>query len=196
MIQIKKLGILFGAVLALGVVPVASAASKRPPPMTPMELQALQSKEFETSKDNLFVAVMTVVQDLGYQVQSADLNTGFITAISAAERKTNFFEALSGSQSSMTTKMTAFVQRMPNAMSRVRLNFLLTKNTSSSYGQSTQQDQPVLDPVVYRSAWDKIDEALFVNSALEAPSPTPQGNPEPKAAEPAPAPAVAPTQAP
>lgn len=161
------------AIVGLGIItgaPDPAFAKKKAPVLTPMELQAIQSKEFETSKDNLFNAVMTVIQDLGYQVQSADLQTGFITATSATEQKTNFFEALGGSSSTANTKMTAFVQSMPNSMARVRLNFLVSKTTSTAYGQTNQNDKPVLDAIVYRNAWDKIDEALFVMGALE-PSP-------------------------
>lgn len=145
-----------------------AVAAKKPPPLTPLQLQSLQAREFETSKDNLFNAVMTVVQDLGYQVQSADLQTGFITAISATEQKTNFFEALGGGSSTANTRMTAFVQNLPNGMARVRLNFLISKTSQSLYGQSNQKDKPVLDASVYNNAWDKIDEALFLMSGLEA----------------------------
>lgn len=151
------------------IITAPAEAKKKAEVLTPLQLQALQSKEFETTKDSLFSAVMTVVQDLGYQVNSADLTTGFITATSAAQQKTSVFEALAGSQSTMSTRMTAFVQKMPNGMSRVRLNFLETRNSSSAYGQSTQQDKPILDAVIYRNTWDKIDEALFVSGALEAP---------------------------
>jgi hypothetical protein len=152
-------------------------SAKNPPQLTPMELQAIQSREFETSKENLFGAVMTVLQDLGYQVQSADLATGFITAISATENKTNFWEALGGVRSSGNTKITAFIQAMPNKMARVRLNFLNTKVLSSAYGQNAQNDKPILDAAIYKNAWDKIDEALFVMGALERQEPSaPSGN--------------------
>lgn len=143
------------------------AFAKKPPEMTPLQLQALQSKEFETTKDKLFDAVMTVVQDIGYQVQSADLQTGFITAMSATEQKTNIFEAFGGGSSTANTRMTAFVQNLPNGMARVRLNFLVSKTSQSMYGQSNQKDKPVLDAAIYNNAWDKIDEALFVMGALE-----------------------------
>lgn len=145
-----------------------AVAAKKPPPLTPLQLQSLQAREFETSKDNLFNAVMTVVQDLGYQVQSADLQTGFITAVSATEQKTNFFEALGGGSSTANTRMTAFVQNLPNGMAKVRLNFLISKTSQSLYGQSNQKDKPVLDASVYNNAWDKIDESLFLMSGLEA----------------------------
>ena len=61
-------------------------------------------------------------------------------------------------------------------MGLVRLNFLNTKITSSAYGQSAQNDQPILDATVYNTAWDKIDEALFVMGALEA---SPKALPKP-----------------
>lgn len=144
------------------------ALARKAPELTPLELQSIQSKEFETSKENLFGAVMTVIQDLGYQVQAADVNTGFITAVSATVQKTNFFEALGGVSSSGNTKLTAYVQKMPNGMARVRLTFLNTRTASSAYGQTLQQDKPILDPMVYRNAWDKIDEALFVLGSVEA----------------------------
>lgn len=141
--------------------------AKKKVQITPMELQALQSREFEASKENLFNSVMTVVQDLGYQVQSADMQTGFITATSAAEQKTSFFEALGGGNSTAVTKMTAVVQPMPSGSSRVRLNFMFSKLSSTMYGQSSQNDKPILDPAAYQAAWEKIDEALFVLGALE-----------------------------
>lgn len=149
------------------------AFAKKPPELTPMELQAIQSREFETSKENLFGAVMTVLQDLGYQVQSADLQTGFITAVSATQNKTNFWMALGGMAASGNTKVTCFLQPMPSGMTRVRLNFLNSRNVSSAYGQNSQNDKPILDATVYRNAWEKIDEALFVSGALQAPAPKP-----------------------
>lgn len=160
---------LFILLLAVATLP-GSAEAKKTPPLTPLELQALQSREFETSKENLFGAVMTVIQDLGYQVQSADLQTGFVTATSATQNKTSVWEALGGVSSSGSTKITAFIMSLPNSRTKVRLNFLSTKLMSSSYGQTSQQDAPILDAKIYTNAWDKIDEALFVMGALEAPT--------------------------
>jgi hypothetical protein len=154
------------AISAMALLSAGAAEAKKKPTMTPMELQAIQSKEFEVTKDDLFSAVMTVTQDLGYQVESADLQTGFITAASATENKTGFFEAMAGMSASGNTRMTAFIQQMPNKMSKVRLNFLNSKNSSSAYGRNSSQDKPILDPAVYNNAWEKIDEAIFVINAL------------------------------
>lgn len=167
----KKFAIALALGLSLASTP--SYAAKNPN-MTPMELQSIQSKEFETNKETAFGAVMTVVQDLGYTVQSADLNSGFITAASPTENKTGFFDAMVGAASSGNTVMTAFILHMPSGMTRVRLNFVNSKNMSSAYGRDSREDKPILDPHVYRTAWDKIDEALFVMGALSSSAPAPK----------------------
>ena len=120
-----------------------AAEAKKKPTMTPMELQSIQSKEFEATKDNLFSAVMT-----------------------------------------------AYIQQMPNKMSKVRLNFLNSKNSSSAYGRSSSKDKPVLDPAVYNNAWEKIDEAIFVINALNDVNPAGSKSPTPVTPE-ADAPSVA-----
>lgn len=155
---------------ALVFVPSAGIAKKPAPQLTPMELQALQQKEFETSKETLFASVMSVFQDLGYTIDSADLPTGFITASSVTTNKSSFGEALFGIAASGNTRATAFVEKMSNGMARVRLNFQNTKTRSGAYGQTTREDIPVLDPAAYRAAWEKIDEALFVRNAVDSPS--------------------------
>lgn len=159
----------FAIGFALGIAMISSpAVAAKKPKMTPMELQAIQSKEFETTKEVAFGAVMTVVQDLGYTVQSADVNSGFITAASPTENKTGFFDAWAGVSASGNTMMTAFIQPMPSGTTRVRLNFVNSKNQSAAWGQQSRQDKPIVDPQVYQTAWDKIDEALFVMGALSS----------------------------
>lgn len=155
--------------------------AKKAPQLTPMELQAIQSKEFQTTKETLFASAMSVFQDLGYTINSAEMQTGFITASSPMVNKTNFWGAMAGVASQGMTKATAFVEAMPNGYARIRLNFVNTVQSSSGYGQNTQADKPVLDPVPYRAAWEKIDEALFVRNALAKPAPAPA----PQAATPA-----------
>lgn len=159
-------------------------ARKKEPQLTPMELQALQQREFETTKETLFASVMSVFQDLGYTIDSADLPTGFITASSATNNKTNFGDALFGVAASGNTRATAFVEKMANGMARVRLNFQNSKTRSSAYGQTSKRDIAVLDPATYQAAWEKIDEALFVRNAIDTPTTTPATIPQGNTVEP------------
>lgn len=142
------------------------AAAKKQPELTPMELQALQSREYQTTKDQVFSSVMSVFQDLGYQISAADMGSGFITAGSANKNKTGFWEAMGGMSSSGSTRATAFVETMPSGYTRARLNFLNTKNISSAYGRSSANDKPVLEPKTYQIAFERIEQALFERGAL------------------------------
>ena len=56
------------------------------PTKTPLELQSIQAKEFETSKKIAFAATLSVFQDLGYIVESASFETGLITAKSPTKQ--------------------------------------------------------------------------------------------------------------
>jgi hypothetical protein len=153
-----------------------TAEAQRRQQLTPMELQALQTREFETTKEMLFAAVVSVFQDLGYQLEGADLTSGFITANSATQNRTSVWNAMAGQRASGNTRATAFVEQMPNGRARVRLNFLNTRSTSSMYGQNERRDRPVVDPATYSAAWDKIDEALFVRSAIAETDDAPAGS--------------------
>src|SRR5689334_4240375 len=121
--------------LAVGAAMTASpAVARKPPQLTPMELQSLQSREYQTTKDQVFSSVVSVFQDLGYQISAADVTTGFISAGSANTNKTGFLEAMVGMRSSGGSRVTGFVETMPSGSTRVRLNFMNTKNSSSAYG--------------------------------------------------------------
>jgi hypothetical protein len=131
---------------------------------TALAVQAFQTKEFDTTKALAFSSTLSVFQDLGYIVQSADKDTGFITASSPAGNKTSFLEALGGVSSSGQTKATAFVEEVRSGFATVRLNFVDAKTSSSAYGQSAANDKPILDPKVYEAAFARIGDAIFVRS--------------------------------
>ena len=63
-----------------------------PPPS--MELQTFQRKEFPTSKEVAFGSVVSILQDLGYIIKSADKDTGLISASSLAKHPMIFLEIL------------------------------------------------------------------------------------------------------
>lgn len=158
----RTLPIIFLVLIA--ICPTAVSAAK-PPKLTPLEIQALQTREFETSKSILFASVMSVLQDLGYTVDSADMDTGFIKGASPVDNSVNFWEVMGGQTSARNSRVTAFVEQMHGDRARVRLNFVNSKKNSSWYGQSSEKDTPVLDPKTYQIAWDKIDEAVFIRRA-------------------------------
>lgn len=152
------------AVCATAVFFLAGCATTQNGSQTSLAIQAFQAKEFEAAKNIGFASTLSVFQDLGYIVQSADRDTGFITAASPAGNKTNFFEALGGVSSSGQTKATAFVEEIRPGFTTIRLNFVDTRNSSSMYGRSSANDRPILEPKVYESAFARIGDAIFIRS--------------------------------
>ena len=150
--------------LGLTLMLVACATSKRVP-QTPLQLQSFEAREFETSKTAAFGSVLTVFQDLGYIVASADKETGFITAASPAGTRFNFWEALGGVQTSGQTRATAYAEEIRPGFVSIRLNFVNARRRSTFYGQTNDVDKPVLDPKEYAAAFERIGDGIFVRSA-------------------------------
>ncbi|MGN2241879.1 hypothetical protein ACFWZU_00060 [Frateuria sp. GZRR33] len=151
---------IFSVCLAMGML-VGCAPATKPAPNA-LQIQSFQTKEFEASKTVVFGSVLSVFQDLGYIVQSADKDTGFITAASPSSNKTGFWQAMAGVTSSGQTKATAFVEDIRPGFVRVRLNFVNSMNNSGHYGQNQSLDTPILEPKAYQTAFEKIDDAVFV----------------------------------
>jgi hypothetical protein len=132
------------------------------PALTPLEIQGLQTREFEGTKQIVFASVMSVFQDLGYIIQSADLSTGFITAQSAA-RSNSGIRGLSNVTNVTQTSATAFVEEIADR-TRVRLNFVNVNMRSYEQGQSDRQDTPILNAMTYQNAFERIENEIFVRN--------------------------------
>ena len=159
-------------VIAMGLVFLAGCTPPGPA-LTPLEIQSLQTREFKHDKAVVFASTMSVFQDLGYIVNSADLDTGLITTESPATGGHAAFPARltilpeltvwSDVTSVMQTKATAFIEQIGNR-SRVRLNFVITRQDSSVHGQTSRRDTPILDATVYQNAFERIENAIFVRA--------------------------------
>lgn len=132
------------------------------PTMTPLEIQSLQSREYETTKEIVFPSVISVFQDIGYTISNADIQTGLISAESASnsDAATKFWLGITKVSQ---TKATAFVEQVGDK-TKARLNFVEINKTSSGWGQTDQQDTPLLDAQLYQNAFEKIENAIFVRS--------------------------------
>ena len=148
------------------------------PPMTPLEIQSIQTREYEAPKKITFASVVSVFQDLGYTIKNADLNTGFINAESAsqstfigpeAEIFIGVIGGVLGGQPAATTQSveqtvaTAFIEEIKD-VTRVRLNFVMTRQSSSAQGQNSRRDTPILDVRIYTNAFERIENAVFIRS--------------------------------
>ncbi len=131
--------------------------------LTPLEIQSIQSRSYEHSKDVVFPSVMSVFQDLGYSINSADINTGLITAESAADsdKKLKFWLGITKVSQ---TKANAFIEKIGNE-TKVRINFVVINKKSFGYGQTDREDEQILNPQPYQNAFEKIENAIFIRSS-------------------------------
>ena len=162
---------------AVGLTLAGCVVQQQKPPMTPLEIQSIQTREFESPKKIVFASVVSVFQDLGYTIKNADLNTGFINAESASQNTSIGPEAeifigvigvLGGEPATTTQRVeqtvaTAFIEEIGNR-ARVRLNFVITRQSSSAQGQISRRDTPILDVRIYTNAFERIENAIFIRS--------------------------------
>lgn len=132
------------------------------PTKTSLELQAFQAKEFDSQKKIVFASTMSVFQDLGYSVTSSDVETGYIAAKSPTQNEVGF-----GKMIMKDTKSTAFIEELRPGKTKVRLSFVNTEEWSGAYGAKLVQDNPIEDPTVYNNAFTKIQEAIFIRTAIK-----------------------------
>lgn len=154
--------------MALPLFLTACATDGPAPQKTSLEIQAFQSKQFEADKKTAFNSTMSVFQDLGYVVNSASLETGFISAespIKGADGMKAFLENISNMRSEGKTAVTAFVEEIGGKTTRVRLNFVQRDKMLREYGQQANREKPILDPKVYESAFNKIGDAIFIRTS-------------------------------
>ena len=111
--------------------------------------------------------MLSVFQDLGYTIDDADKATGFITAQGPAEEAgfgwiELFVEDEDGDVVvTRQTKSTAVIEALNEERTSIRLSFVVGETQSGRRGTATRDEQ-ILDPDIYRNAFDKIDDAIFI----------------------------------
>ena len=149
--------IVFGLLLLTGCMATTKKAT-----MTPLQIQSLQSREYDAKKEVVFPSVISVFQDIGYTISNADIQTGLISAESSS---TSDFASKFwlGITKVSQTKATAFIEQIGNK-TKARLNFVEIKKSSSGWGQTDREDTPLLDAKLYENAFEKISNAIFVRN--------------------------------
>ena len=99
------------------------------PAMTPLEIQSLQSREYEIEKRVSFPSVMSVFQDLGYTISNADIQTGLISADISSDSDLSS-KILLGITKVIHNKANIFIKKISNK-TRARLNFIEVIQNSS-----------------------------------------------------------------
>jgi hypothetical protein len=148
------------------------ALAKKAPPPSGLALQQLQSRDVEGTKDQVFGAVMSVLQDSGYRIQAADKDTGLITGVASTTSKMTYNLFTGFGKSKKSPIVSAFIEPRGNSATRVRLSFVMGKIKSSLYGSQPQDEEPIYDPEVYQKAFEQINQTVFIRKNMDSPAAT------------------------
>ena len=137
-----------------------------PPKVTQsqMEIQAYQSHEFEATKRHAFDSTLSVLQDAGFIIQSADYETGFITGKGTIDSRYDWWWGATREH----VDMTAFIEQRTSSMSSVRVNIISTEQRKSAWNPSQDviSQEGVRQAEVYQKLFEAIDQAIFIRKNL------------------------------
>jgi len=159
---VKKINFLILSFFVFALV-TGTGCRRKAPPLQPLELQSIQSRNYENSKSVVYASVISVFQDLGYQLKSSDKDTGLITAESSATSSASS-KAWLGVTKVSQTSATAFIERIGKT-TNVRLTFVNSLKTSTANGRTDRVDTPITDAKAYQNAFERIENAIFIRSS-------------------------------
>jgi hypothetical protein len=146
-----------GSVATAGSAFIGSMTAPAERPVGPAELRLLQVREMSASRASAFAAVITVLLDLGYRVQSADLESGLITAVAPSSGRLRLDPA-GVARATQTPVASAFIEESAPSVSRVRVNFSI--GTASTGQLASSGERPVLDGAVYDAFFAHLESEL------------------------------------
>jgi hypothetical protein len=182
MIQLSRFLSLAMACVALSGCVIAtptgvSGLLKNGPEKTPVELQAIQTREFESDKSRLLSVFITVFQDSGYTLEQADLPVGLITARTpieeraltvqetASDRLVKLFPDTMASGLTLKTSRTinVLVSEITAKRSKARVSMVAHKRI----GDGVSSDVIETNPDVYQAIFAKVQQGLFLKRNIE-----------------------------
>lgn len=166
----KKIDLRLGLAAAALVISAAGAtqtfAKDKMPEMTPLQIQAMQSRDIEGNYKTVFASLMSVLQDAGYRIENADRDTGLVTGVGSSKGKLTYNLFTGFGKSKKSPIVSAFAEEISASTTRVRLNFVMAKIKSNGYGSQPQDEEPVLDAAVYQDAFEKLNQAVFIRNSM------------------------------
>lgn len=145
-----------------GCITVDSVFGEVDPQISSVELEALQTREYEASLNDVFAATVGAFQSYGFSVQSADRTTGLVIAKTTSDATLDSFTGLARVQ---YDKATAFIE--PSSAGHVKIRISIVKYVSASaMGSSGEKEAVRTKPKVYQDLFSKIEQSLFLRKNL------------------------------
>ena len=151
--KLKKIFLILPLFFLLTACPVERNIAQK----TPAELMAMQTRDFDTNKENAIGGIIAVFQDLGFIIESSDFETGLITAKSPTKGNYTW-----GGRKMVDTKATGTVRELNNNIVKIRFNFVESKRVSFGYGMKQENEIAILDATIYQDAFNRVRNQLFI----------------------------------
>lgn len=139
-------------------------------PRSNIDLQAIQTRTVDCPYSVAFASVVSVFQDLGFTIQSADINTGLICAQSTTQLQSpNAFESMfsSAAATMRNTSGTAHVESFGEKSTSIRMSFVSYRKSTYAYGTALEDSKQITDAEFYRDFFEKIDKAIFIRNNIK-----------------------------
>jgi hypothetical protein len=130
--------------------------------MTPAELKAIQTEEFEATKSEVFAATSSVLQGDGFIVDSANLETGLIAATSPPKSK--FVPPLGHGISVL--KANAFIEALSTGRTKIKVEFSNLHSVQIRGGRK-EEERSIADEKIYQDFFGKLERTLSVKKIIE-----------------------------
>ncbi len=189
-----KIKIIIG-LCCVGIIGLLSGCAAPPPKMNSLQIQAMQTRDFNTSKTKAFNAVMTVFQNDGYTIGTANKSTGYITGkgLTQSNPFVDQYGRMSSSDGGFASGMLDFmaagevengrhqpihtnysiaasayvtpVKTGKKPTTKIRISYIQKKVVSG--GDTNKTSTQVLDPNLYQEAFNDIRQQLFIAPAMQ-----------------------------
>lgn len=153
-----------GLIMGLtGCITVDSIFGEMDQQVSSVELQAIQTREFEATEKQAFGAVIATFQDYGYAITSADRETGMVLAKTTADADYSYMTGLTRVE---YNKASAFIEMVDKTRVKIRVSIVKYVSAKGAYGGGGEKEAMRTNPQIYQEIFAKIQHALFLKKNL------------------------------
>ena len=132
---------------------IISCATTQQLTLTPTEMKAISTKQFDANYDVVFRATVSLLQSEGFLVERTDRETGLINANKRIENRIRGYQ-----EAASTSKIVFFIEQINNDITETKLTIYEGSQTRRSSRRRGNANQPTInkesivqDAAIYQS---------------------------------------------
>lgn len=138
-----------------------------PEPLTPMQIRALQTREYDASFEDAYKSAITVLQDRGFNLQTSDYNAGVIQGSSGWKNSPSYLSSYLNAVESSKHNASLTLEPLSPERTLLRISViqeLSTERTSLTPAAaqiSNDKSVQITDAVYYQSWFQDIQSEVY-----------------------------------